>query len=114
MSRADDLAYVGQQLQALNEERQRLVTEYNAYHQKIQGQIEKILREAEVWDVLQALEAGREKRRVEGQATVNEIGVQIADLEKVRAFLASREAASVPPVPSTEETPPKDGPAEEN
>lgn len=68
------------QIQALTDERQGIVDTFTRYNQKISSQIEKILRDADVFDVVYALEMGREAQRVTEQDRVNQLTAKIADL----------------------------------
>ena len=111
MSRTEDLAYVEEQLKNFMGERQKIATDYESYNKRISAQIEKILREAGVWDVVNALESGRDTRRTSDQERVNQVGTQIADLEKVRAFLVAREAAEAPVKTPVKEVSEKETPA---
>lgn len=92
MSRIDDISHIDAQANELNAMRQTLVTVYQEYHAKIGTQIEKILKDADVWDTIKALEAGREQRRSEDQVKVNQMGAKIDEIEKVKAYLLEREA----------------------
>lgn len=91
--RTDDISHIDAQANELNAMRQALVTGYQEYHAKIGTQIEKVLKDADVWDTITALEAGREKRRGEDQEKVNQLGVKIDELAKVKQYLLEREAA---------------------
>ncbi len=93
MPRTDDISHIDAQANELNAVRQALVVGYQEYHAKIAAQIEKILKDADVWDTVQALEAGREKRRQDDQEKVNQIGAKIDELAKVKMYLLEREAA---------------------
>lgn len=115
MPRTEDIAHVDTQIQALLDARQALASGFQEYHAKITAQIEKILRDADVWDVVQALETGREKRRVDDQAQANAMSAKLDDLAKVKAFLLERDAAeeTAPPVEAVEKaskTTPKKSP----
>lgn len=116
VSRTDDIAHIDAQAQELLAVRQALITGYQEYHAKIATQIEKILKDADVWDTVQALEAGREKRRVEDQEKVNQLGAKLDELAKVKQYLLEREAAAATSgsdegAASTEEAPPANGEA---
>lgn len=107
MPRNEDIAHIDTQIQALLDARNALATGFQEYHTKIATQIEKVLRDADVWDIVQALEAGREKRRMEDQAQANALSTKLDDLAKVKTFLQGRDAAeATEPVVEAESAPP--------
>lgn len=108
MSRRDDIVFIEQQITDLAASRQQIATDFTAYYDSIRVQIEKALRDAGVFDLVQTLELGREKRKADDQARADDLGKRLGDLEKVRAFLLAREEADDPtrePTPAPESQP---------
>ena len=103
VSRTDDIAHIDAQAAEIIALREGLIGAYQEFHSKIAAQVEKILREADVWDTVQALETGREARRQADQEKVNQLNVKLEELGKVKGFLLERQAAeAVAPAPVLE------------
>lgn len=107
MSRRDDIEFVERQIQELAAHRQQIATDFTAYYDSIRSQIEKALKDAGIFDLVQTLEAGREKRKVDDQARADELGKKIGDLDRVRAFLLAREGSPDVPAPESQPSPVK-------
>ena len=76
----EDMAKFEEQIKILANRRQKIADDYTGFANRITTQIEKILRDAEVWDVIRALEVGKEKRRADDQAQADLIGKQLGEL----------------------------------
>lgn len=108
MSRRDDIEFIEHQIQELATQRQQVATDFTAYFDSIRLQIEKALKDAGIFDLVQTLEMGREKRKVDDQARADELGKKIGDLDRVRAFLLAREGSpALSPAPESQPSPVK-------
>jgi len=97
----EDIAKLNEQLQALGAQQQAIGSQYTLFAQRVAVQIEKILRDAEVWDLIRALEVGREQKRAVDQAQADEIGKQIAALvEQIKLITADAQVEKIPVPPA--------------
>lgn len=102
MGRAEEIAKVEADLQAVAARRAKIAENYTAFASRISAQIEKILKDAEVYDVIRALEVGREKRRADDQAQADALGQQLEELAKLREALLNDQTSG----PTVDGTPP--------
>jgi len=85
VSQKEEIAKIETEIQTLTARRAKIAENYAAFAGRITTQIEKILKDAEVYDVIRALEVGRDKRRVDDQAQADALGKQIAMLSQMLA-----------------------------
>lgn len=95
MGRAEEIAKIEADIQKAAAQRQKIADGYTAFANRISGQIEKILKDAEVYDVIRAIEVGRDKRRQDDQAQADALGKHMEELVQMRAAILEEKQPEV-------------------
>ncbi len=82
-----EIEHIDAKIQEVLAQRQKLADEYTIFHNQVAAQIEKILKDAKVFDLIRALEVGRDTRRATDQAQVDALGKQIDECSRQKAKL---------------------------
>jgi hypothetical protein len=82
-----EIEHIDAKIQEALAQRQKLADEYTTFHNQVANQIEKILKDAKVFDLIRALEVGRDTRRATDQAQVDAIGKKIDEFSRQKAKL---------------------------
>mgnify|MGYP001591101787 CR=1 FL=1 len=90
MSRSDDIAFLEGRIGEIAAEQKVIADRFNATVQHTTEQIEKVLRDAGVLDVVRTIEAARDRRRGEAQASIQALATQAKELSSVREWLERR------------------------
>jgi len=91
VGRTEELAKLDAEIQAATARRAKIAENYTTFANRIATQIDKILKDADVFDVIRALEVGRDKRRSDDQAQADALGQQLDEMAKMRAALVADE-----------------------
>jgi len=72
-----------------------IADQYQTYAKEVAGEVERILKDANVWEDIHALETERLQTQQKAQAKVNDLQATIAEKAKVRNYLREMEDAEV-------------------
>ena len=106
MSRKDDMAFIDQQLQELQDQIKAIAEEHEAAYGEITEKIQAVIKEAGIFDEIESLEKERGELTQSNQARINDIQSKGQELLRTRAFLEKRADGS-------DEAPADEAPAEE-
>ena len=90
MSRKDDMAFIDQQLQELQDQIKAIAEEHEAAYGEITEKIQAVIKEAGIFDEIESLEKERGELLQSNQARINDIQSKGQELLRTRAFLEKR------------------------
>jgi len=93
------LARIEADILAAQEEGKAAIAKYNDYAKSVTEEVHNLLRQAGLFDAINALEMDRLEVRKELQAKIEGVNAKISELQKVRSYLA----APAPEAPAREE-----------
>ena len=111
MSRKDDMAFIDQQLQELQDQIKAIAEEHEAAYGEITEKIQAVIKEAGIFDEIESLEKERGELTQSNQARINDIQSKGQELLRTRAFLEKRSDGS--DEAAADEAPADEAPAEE-
>jgi septal ring factor EnvC (AmiA/AmiB activator) len=90
MSRTDDMEFIDQQLQELQDQIHAIAEEHQKKYDEMSEQIQAIIRDAGIFDEVSSLEKERAALIESNQALITDIQTKGQDLMRTRAFLEKR------------------------
>lgn len=98
------LARIEADILAAQEEGKAAIAKYNDYAKSVTEEVHNLLRQAGLFDAINALEMDRLEVRKELQAKIEGVNAKISELQKVRSYLAApAPEAPAPEAPAHEE-----------
>lgn len=98
------LARIEANILAVQEEGKAAIAKYNDYAKSVTEEVHNLLRQAGLFDAINALEMDRLEVRKELQAKIEGVNAKISELQKVRSYLAApAPEAPAPEAPAHEE-----------
>jgi hypothetical protein len=98
------LARIEADILAAQEEGKAAIAKYNDYAKSVTEEVHNLLRQAGLFDAINALEMDRLEVRKELQAKIEGVNAKISELQKVRSYLAApAPEAPAPAAPAHEE-----------